>query len=333
MKQKIFLFFLLPLVFLSCTKRDSKYIYNEGFIYGTMYHIVYESPAGKDFQEAITQKLNEYNMIFSTWEEQSTISRINNNQPVTLDPLFVNCYRRSMEISRKTGGAFDITAGPLVNAWGFGPEERTSLTPERIDSLLEITGYQKITLKNGKIKKADPRMKLDMSAVAKGYTCDLIAGFLGERGCTNYMVEIGGEVVAKGKNEKGKIWTIGISKPDETAFFATGDLQAKVQLPEHALATSGNYRNFYEEDGKKYAHTIDPASGRPVQHSLLSATVLAKNCMDADAFATAFMVLGLEESKIIARENPDLMVYLIYADKEGNNQVYASESFREQLVD
>jgi len=251
---------------------------------------------------------------------------------VELNEIFITCFNRSMEISEITNGAFDITAGPMVNAWGFGPEERKKMTQEIIDSLKNITGYQKIELRNGRIVKENPGMKLDMSAVAKGYTCDLTAEFLAEKGCENYMVEIGGEVVAKGKNEKGRVWTIGISKPDEMAFFASTDLQAKVRLPENALATSGNYRNFYVEDGKKFAHTIDPKTGYPVQHSLLSATVLAENCMDADAFATAFMVLGLEKSIEISRQFPNLKVYFIYADGEGENQIYLSENFKEHLV-
>jgi FAD:protein FMN transferase len=207
------------------------------------------------------------------------------------------------------------------------------MTPEKIDSLKAITGYKKVLLRDGEIVKEHPDMKLDMSAIAKGYTSDLIADFLAGKGCENYMVEIGGEVVAKGRNERGRIWTIGISKPEETAFFASNDIQAKVQLPDDALATSGNYRNFYVEDGKKYAHTINPETGYPVQHSLLSTTVLTDNCMDADAFATAFMVLGLEKSIEVARSNPALKVYFIYADEEGENQIYMSENFREHLAE
>ena len=176
-------------------------------------------------------------------------------------------------------------------------------------------------------------MKLDMSAIAKGFTSDLVAGFLKEKGCVNYMVEIGGEVAAKGKNERGKTWTIGISKPDENAFLGGNEIQAKVQLPGHALATSGNYRNFYVEDGKKFAHTIDPKTGYPVQHSLLSATVLAENCMTADAFATAFMVLGLEKSIAVSEQITEIMVYFIYSDANGNNQEYMSENFELHLVD
>lgn len=332
MKLKLFLFLSLVVVFGSCSQAPSKYIYNQGFVFGTMYHIVYESPNGKDLHEEIKNELNRYNSIFSTFDSTSVISKINNNQPVEPGDIFLTCFNRAMEISEKTNGAFDITAGPMVNAWGFGPEDKKKMTQEIIDSLKEITGYQKIELRNGRIVKENPNMKLDMSAIAKGFTCDLIGNFLAEKGCENYMVEIGGEVVAKGKNEKGRVWTIGISKPDEMAFFASTDLQAKVLLPENALATSGNYRNFYVEDGKKYAHTIDPITGYPVQHSLLSATVLADNCMDADAFATAFMVLGLEKSIEIASQMPEIKVYFIYAGGEGENRIYLSESFKEHLV-
>ena len=172
-----------------------------------------------------------------------------------------------------------------------------------------------------------------MNAISKGFTSDLIANFLTEKGCENYMVEIGGEVVAKGKNEKRKTWTIGISNPDESLLVSSNELQAIIQLPDLAMATSGNYRNFYVEDGVKYAHTIDPKSGYPVQHSLLSATVLANDCMTADAFATAFMVLGMDLGVEIARQVPEIEIYFIYADDNGNNQIYMSENFGQYLVE
>ena len=326
------LFLIAAAIFISaCKTPPSKYIYNEGFIYGTLYHIVYESPEGKDLQAEINEKLNEYNLIFSTYEESSDISKVNNNEKVKLDPLFIECFKRSMEISERTNGAFDITAGPLVNAWGFGPEDKKKMTTEVIDSLKKLTSYKKIRLKDGKISKENPNMKLDMSAVAKGFTSDLIADFLEKEQCKNYMIEIGGEVVALGKNEKGRVWTIGISKPDDNAFFAQNEIQAKVKLPENAMATSGNYRNFYVEDGKKYAHTIDPKTGYPVEHSLLSATVLADDCMTADAYATAFMVMGIEKSIDLAKELPELKVYFIYADADGENVIYMSEDFKQHL--
>jgi len=331
MKSKLLFTVILTIGLFGC-QGPSKYIYNKGFIYGTVYSIIYESPDGVDFQEEITEKFREFTMVFSTYEKESTISKINNNEPVVMSKEFLTCYNKSMEVSKITNGAFDITAGPMVNAWGFGPEDKKKMTQEKVDSLIAITGYHKIKLENGEIIKDNPAMKLDMSAIAKGYTSDLIAAFLIKKGCKNYMVEIGGEVVAKGKNERKKTWTIGISKPDEDLIVSNSDLQAKIKLPDNALATSGNYRNFYEEDGKKYAHTINPKTGYPVQHSILSSTVLAKDCMTADAFATAFMVLGIESGIEIARSIPEIEVFFIYADDQGNNQFYMSEGFEQYIA-
>ena len=333
MKTGFFILIFALTVVWGCQNSTSKYIYNKGFVYGTMYSIVYENPKGTDLQEEITEKFHEYTMIFSTFEKESIISKINNNQQTELSPEFIACFKKALEISKITGGAFDITAGPMVNAWGFGPEAKEKMTQERIDSLIAITGYQKVKLENGRIIKENPNMKLDMSAIAKGYTSDLMANFLVSKGCKNYMVEIGGEVVAKGKNEKGKTWTIGITKPDENDQFGNNELQAKVSLTDHALATSGNYRNFYIENGKKYAHTIDPKTGYPVQHSLLSSTVLADNCMTADAFATAFMVLGVEAAKKIVDETSGIEVYFVYAGEDGSNKVYMSDNFKKHLVE
>ena len=333
MNLRIFLIFALAFIISSCQKSPSKYIYNKGMVYGTIYSIAYESPNGVDFQEQITEKFNEYNLMFSTYEKESIISKINNNQPTELSDEFIICYNKAVEVSEITNGAFDITAGAMVNAWGFGPEEKKKMTQEKVDSLIQITGFQKIKLENGQIIKENPNIKIDMSAIAKGYTSDLIGNFLAEKGCKNYMVEIGGEVAAKGINERGKTWTIGINKPDENDILGTTELQAKVKLTDHGLATSGNYRNFYIEDGKKYAHTIDPKTGYPVQHSILSSTVIANDCMTADAFATAFMVLGLETSIEIARKAPEIEVFFIYADEQGNNQVYMSEGFGEYIVE
>ncbi len=298
-------------------------------VYGTYYNIKYESPEGKDLKEDIDLELAKYVEIFSHYEKDATITKINKNIDVTPEPEFVACFKRAEEISEITSGAFDITAGPLINAWGFGPEEKERMTQQIVDSLKAFTGFRKVRLENGKIVKDNPHMQLNMSAIAKGYTCDLIGGFLAKKGCENYMVDIGGEVVAKGKNDRNKVWTIGIREPNEDPFNT--DLNAAVMLPNHALATSGNYLNFYVEDGKKYAHTIDPSTGYPVQHSLLSSTVLANDCMTADAFATAFMVVGKERGVEIANNIPGLEIYFIYADENGENQVYMSEGFKQYL--
>ncbi len=327
-----FILFIFDFFLTSCSSPGA-YVYNEGPVYGTYYQIAYESPGGKDFHEEIKEKFREYDLSFSTFNPNSTISKINNNRETVPDQWFLNCFKRSQEISELTRGAFDITVAPLVNAWGFGFRHKENITPELIDSLLQLTGYQMVKYENGRIIKDNPSIMLDMSAIAKGYTCDLIGNFLKSKGCTNYMVEIGGEVVAKGMNAKGRPWRIGISKPDETGLPAMQEIQAIVHLPDRALATSGNYRNFYVEDGKKYAHTIDPATGYPVQHNLLSATVLADDCMTADALATAFMVIGLTKSVELAQTIPEIAVYFIYSDESGFNMVYMSENFSKNLIE
>lgn len=327
--NKILLLLLITLAFVNCQKKPSKYITNQGMIYGTYYSIKYEHPNGTDIHPEIDAELKRQSNIFSHYEKASTITKVNHNFDVDLEPEFITCFKRAMEISAITNGAFDITAGPLISAWGFGPEDRQKMTPERIAELKKLVGYRKIKLKDGKIIKENQAMTLNMSAIAKGYTCDLMGEFLAQKGCTNYLVDIGGEVVAKGLNDKGKTWTIGIRQPKEDPF--TNDLSAAVKLDHRAMATSGNYLNFYELDGKKYAHTIDPISGYPVQHSLLSSTVLANDCMTADAFATAFMVLGKDLGIEIARQIPDLEIYFIYADENGKNQIYMSEGFGEFL--
>ena len=333
MKIKIALFLAFITVFSACQNSSSKYIYNKGFVYGTMYSIIYESRTGEDYQKEIEEKFREYTMIISTYEPESTISKVNRNEDVKLESEFINCFERAMEVSEITNGAFDITAGSLINAWGFGPDEKEKMTQEIVDSLLQFTGFKKIRLKNSELIKENPEINIDMNAISKGYTSDLIGDFLHEKGCENYMVEIGGEVAAKGKNAKHKLWTIGISKPEDDILLSNTNLQAILQLPNRAMATSGNYRNYYVEDGKRYAHTIDPKTGYPVQHSLLSATVVANNCMTADAFATAFMVLGVDLGIEISKQIPEIEVYFIYADETGSNQVYMSEKFGDYLVE
>jgi len=327
LKLFAFLLLLATLIPVSSCKHPGKYVFNEGKIYGTYYHIVYKSPEGKDLHPEIDALLGELNKIFSTFDSGSVISRINSNQPVVPPPYFMNCFKKSMEISKLTGGAFDIPVAPLVNAWGFGFTHKGKITQPLIDSLLRLTGYQKVKLEGNKVIKDDPGIMLDMSAISKGYTCDIIGNFLAGQNCIHYMVEIGGEVVARGVNQKGKVWRIGISTPEENIFNSAGELEAVVELSDKALATSGNYRNFYVEDGKKYAHTINPETGYPVQHNLLSATVIASDCMTADALATAFMVMGVEKSMELSKEIPGVEVFLIYSDEKGIEKIYMSDNF------
>ena len=330
MKQLII---ILSIVFsLTSCQKEKKYISNEGLIYGTIYHISYESPNGKNLQKEIEFEMNKLNRSLSTFDSTSIISKVNRNEPVKLDNYFLTVFNKAMEISENTNGAFDITVAPMVNAWGFGFKNKEKVNDALIDSLLQITGYRTIKLDGSKVIKKTQETMLDASAIAKGYACDVVADYLKKQGCSNYMVEIGGEVVAKGLSKKQKTWAIGISNPNENELFANGKLKAIVKLPQRALATSGNYRNFYVENGKKFAHTINPKTGYPVEHSLLSTTVLANNCMTADAYATAFMVLGLKESIKLSKQISEIDVYFIYADTDGTYQTYTSPGFKKLLV-
>ena len=322
---------LLALFVFAACQQPKQYVSKEGFIYGTVYHVTYESEGGKDLQPEIEAVMNDLNQSMSTFDSTSTISKVNRNEPTTLDPYFLKVFKRAQEISTITDGAFDMTVAPMVNVWGFGFKNKEQVTPELIDSLLALTGYQKVHIENGQLVKEHPNTMLDASAIAKGFACDLVADFLQQKGCKNFMIEIGGEVVAHGQNAKGNAWSIGISNPNDHEFFTQQKLKAIVSLTDRALATSGNYRNFYVEDGVKYAHTIDPKTGYPVQHSLLSTTVLAKNCMTADAFATSFMVSGLEKSIEIANQVDEIDVYFIYSDENGDYQTYVSPRFKKLL--
>ncbi|MFV0375920.1 MAG: FAD:protein FMN transferase [Mangrovibacterium sp.] len=331
MKMRILLATTALLLF-AC-KPQPNYVFNEGPIFGTVYHITYESPEGTDLHDGIKHVLDSLNRSLSTYDPNSVISMVNQNGPVELDPFFLTVFKKSQKVSALTAGAFDITVAPLVNVWGFGFKNKENVTPELIDSLKQLVGYTKVKLEAGKIVKANPGIMLDCSAIAKGYGVDVVAAYIRDKGCKNYMVEIGGEVVAHGLNPKGETWNIGISKPEEDLFFSKQQLEAIVALKDKALATSGNYRNFYVEGGKKYAHTIDPLSGYPVQHSLLSTTVLADSCMTADAYATAFMVLGLEKSIEIASSIDEIEVYFIYAGENGELKSYFSEGFKSSLLE
>ncbi len=296
------------------------YQQEEGAIFGTFYHVTYQCDSS--LQQEIESELRKVDASLSPFNTASVISRINRNEEVTPDSMFVHVFRLSKEISENTQGAFDITVAPLVNAWGFGFKNESHITPTQIDSLLQFVGFRKIDFINGKIVKQDPRVILDCSAVAKGYGSDVIAQTFDRKGIANYMVEIGGEIVVKGVNPKGEKWKVGINKPVEDSLGTAGGVQTILNLTDVAVATSGNYRNFYYRDGKKYAHTIDPHSGYPVQHSILSSTVLAKDCATADAYATAFMVLGLDASKEVLEAHPEIQAYFIYADEKGENQTY-----------
>ena len=285
-------------------------------VFGTRYNITYLY--NDDLKPDIEKTLARVDNALSMFNPESTISRVNNYEVVLVsDPLFLKVFHRAMEISEWTNGAFDITVAPAVNAWGFGFKHAENIKQSTIDSLMEITGYWKIHELDGMIEKDDPRIMLDCSAIAKGFGSDMVADMLRSKGIDDFMVEIGGEIVVSGHNPKGKLWNIGISKPVDDSLSVNNELQTVIPVTDIAIATSGNYRNFYVKDGRKYAHTIDPHTCMPVSHSLLSATVFASDCATADALATSMMVMGLDSAQALCARHPEIRAYFIYEAPDG----------------
>jgi len=318
-------------IFIIRQQHVTPYQHDEGFIFGTIYHITYQSD--ENYQKEIEAELQKVDNSLSPFNKTSIISRINRNEDVAVDGMFKEVFQLAENISKETDGAFDITVAPMVNVWGFGFKKGITPSKEVIDSIRALVGYQKVSLQAGHIKKQNPNIMLDCSAIAKGYGSDVVARFLKSKGIDNFMVEIGGEVVTRGNSEKRVPWRIGVNKPTDDSLNTNTELQTVLNVTDKAMATSGNYRNFYYKNGKKYAHTIDPKTGYPVQHNILSATVVANDCATADAYATSFMVLGMEGAQKILEKHPDLLAYLIYSDDKGNNQVWYSPSMKKILAE
>lgn len=323
------LFLIVGSIYIIRQQNTMPYQHNTGQIFGTTYHITYQSD--KDLHREILQRLQLVDQTFSTFNDESIISKINRNEPVKLNQMFIEVFDLAKTVSKDTHGAFDITVAPLVNVWGFGFKSGTPPTKAVIDSLRHLTSYEKVKLIGSKVRKQDPRIMLDCSAIAKGYGSDVVAQYLRSRDVENFMIEIGGEIVVQGNSDKRLPWKIGVTKPTDDSTQVNNELQTVLNVSNTAMATSGNYRRFYYKNGKKYAHTIDPKTGYPVQHNILSATVLANTCAKADAYATSFMVLGLEKTQQVLQHHPDLMVYLIYADGQGKNKVWYSPSLKKAI--
>ena len=303
---------------------------NEGLVFGTIYKITYQHQ--DDLHQDIKEALKEVDNSLSPYNPHSIITSINNNKDTLLNEHFTHVFNLSQKISAETEGAFDITVAPLVNAWGFGFKHSIDVDPHTIDSLCQFIGYQKIKLEDDRIVKEDPRTMLDCSSIAKGYGVDRVARLLDQKGVQHYMVDIGGEVVVKGKNPHMKTWRIGINKPIEDSLSINQELQTILEVSGVGMATSGNYRKFYYKDGKRYAHTIDPRLGCPVQHNILSATVIANDCTTADAYATAFMVMGLEKSLEFCKEHPELNAYFICAGSGDNYEIHSTPGMDKFMI-
>lgn len=329
--QVAFLLFLIVGTFAIVRQQNTMpYHHDTGFIFGTIYNVTYQND--KNLKAEIEAELKKVDNSLSAFNEKSIISRINRNEDVEVNDMFAHVFTLAEDISKETGGAFDITVAPLVNAWGFGFKNDIKPTKHSIDSLMQLTGHEKVKLSGKKIVKADKRIMLDCNAIAKGYGSDVVAALFRKKGVENFMIEIGGEVVTRGVNGKRVPWKIGVTKPVNDSLNTNQELQTVLNITNKAMATSGNYRNFYYKDGKKYAHTIDPKTGYPVQHNILSATVIADNCATADAYATAFMVLGLDRAKAVMEKHPELMAYFIYSDNKGENAVWFSPALRNKIA-
>lgn len=312
-------------------QRSMPYQKSSDFIFGTTYHITYQCDS--DLTQSIKAELLKVDASLSPFNKESVITAINENKDVSPDEMFKEVFSLAMDISKETDGAFDITVAPLVNAWGFGFKNGSQPSHHQVDSLLQLVGYKKVSMADGKVKKQDPRIMLDCSAIAKGYGTDRVARLLRSRGIQNYMVEIGGEVVTSGVNPERVPWKIGVTKPVDDSLNVGHELQTVLNVTNKAMATSGNYRNFYFKGGKKFAHTVDPKTGYPVQHSLLSATVLAKSCAVADAYATSFMVMGFDKARQVLDRHPELMAYFIYSNQKGDMDVWYSPSLRDKIAE
>lgn len=310
--KKIYISFLfLSIICCSCKQQAVQHF--SGMVFGTIFNITYLGELSPTLPKQVDSVLSEVNHIFSIFDTSSLISRINAGEDVTLNQDFATVLTKSLEISQQTDGAFDCTIQPLIELWGFGRQNQKHIVPQnQIDSVKQFVGHQSIHIQDHSVLKSDPRVQINFNAIAKGFAVDKVSNFLQSKGYKDCLVEIGGEIVACG-SKNGKPWRIGIQVPTENADDAI-ESKESFNLKDCAVATSGNYRNFFEENGVRYTHILNPVTGKPEQTNLLSVTVFAPDCMTADAYATAFMVLGLNRSSQIVRSHPELEAWFIYSE-------------------
>ena len=325
---------LIPILLLTaCHTKKSEYLKISGFAQGTTYHITYENSNKKDYSADIDSILKAFDKSLSVYDPTSIISRINNDDPtVEADDWFVTIFKKSAEVNVLSEGAFDITVGPVVHALGFGNAPITRHDKAYIDSLLQFVGMDKVKLEGRKIIKKYPGVKIDVDAIAQGYSVDVVCDFFKSKGLKNYLVEIGGEVRGLGTNAKDKFWRVGIDRPSDENVAPGKELQAIIEINNKSLTTAGNYRRFFVENGVKYGHIIDPKTGYTAKNTLLSATVICDDAITADAWDTAFMVLGLEKSKEVLKKLPGIDVYFIYSGPQGEFKIFYSEGVKKMLV-
>lgn len=327
--MKKVLFLGLAVLFFNCTPKEQVKNQSWGNALGTTYSIIYIADEELDYQQEIDSVFQVLNQSMSTYVPSSDISKINEgDSTVVVDDMFKEVFAISSDVHKASNGYFDPTIGVLANAWGFGPGEQIKLDSLRVDSLLSYVGWEKVQLNDDNtISKTNPSIRFDFNAVAKGYAIDRLGAMLDAKGIKNYLVEVGGEVLAKGTNlDSGKKWSVGIDDPQ----VETGrQLKQIVSLEDMAMASSGNYRKFRvdPETGEKYVHTINPKTGYTKNSNVLATSVVAKTCAVADAYATSFMAMDLEDSKEMLEEHDELEAYIIYLDENGVTQEFFTPGF------
>lgn len=325
----LFLLFLIVGTVVIISRHQSlQLLTSEGNIFGTTYRVQYEHSEALDSE--IVAALQEVDETFSMFNDSSLVARLNRGEDVAVSEAFKEVLALAQRVSGESGGAYDVTVAPLVNLWGFGRETAVQPTDAAVDSVRQFVGYQRVSVKGNRLVKADARTQLDFSSVAKGYGVDCVARVLRKHGVRNFLIEIGGEVVAQGQYpaqdlSSARPWRVGISKPTPDG---SDEVQTLLTVQDAALATSGNYRRIRTINGRPYSHTIDPISGRPCQHEILSATVLAPTCAEADAYATAFMSMGLQKAQTLLAKRSDLQALFIISKPDRTFATWATDGMK-----
>lgn len=317
---------------LTACNNQPKKIVLEGEAQGSYFAVTYYDELNRNLKHEIDSIFHAVDVSVNLWVDTSVISKVNRNEDVTLDSIFIDNFHIAQEAARLSGGYFDPTISPIVAAWGFSYKNGDSVTPQLIDSLKQLVNYSNIHIENGKVIKEHPAMTLDFNAIAQGYTSDLIASFLDSRGIKNYLIDTGGEIMARGCKPNGQSWIVGIEKPADN-WDSEQVVQTRVALRDKGLVTSGSTRKYVERNGKRYSHCIDPTTGYPVEHNLLSATVLAENSVWADALASICMVMGMEKSLPLIESLDGVEAYYIYADEKNELRVFATEGFKALVIE
>lgn len=326
MMKKTVSILIMMMILTSCNAPERKQY--TGVTQGSYYSVIYYDE--RDFSDEIDSILKDVENSVSLWQENSIIRKVNENKDVIVDKIFIDNFNWAVKAAEFSDGLFDATIAPLVSAWGFHYKKEIALTDKMIDSILELVDYRKIRIEEGRVIKDNENMSLDFNAVAQGYTADIIGEYLYSQGINNYLVDIGGEITAKGVEPNGETWKIGIEKPapDKNAERV---IQMKIELKDKAVVTSGSYRKYIEKDNVRYSHSIDPRTGQPVEHNLLSATIIADNAAWADCLASICMIAGMEKASELLK-NEDVEALFIYLDDENQLQTFQTEGFEKMIV-